>query len=116
MRGKLPPSASLIRHPARIQRPGCRNAAFSRRARAAPPVDGRGRSADPHVRSTMGTWSAPRTVVRRGGGDAMTLSRWFLLIAAVFPLTAPASKPAASDRLGTLAREVLSADYRGNRP
>ncbi|HKD18212.1 MAG TPA: hypothetical protein VKG23_10095 [Thermoanaerobaculia bacterium] len=46
----------------------------------------------------------------------MTLSRWFLLIAAVFPLTAPASKPAASDRLGTLAREVLSADYRGNRP
>ena len=48
----------------------------------------------------------------------MTLSRWVLLAAAIFPLTAPAPapKPAAPDRLGALAGQVLSADYRGNRP
>jgi hypothetical protein len=46
----------------------------------------------------------------------MTLSQWFLLLAATLPAAAPASKPAGSDRLATLAREVLSADYRGNRP
>jgi len=45
----------------------------------------------------------------------MTLSRWFLLVLAAFP-AAPPAKPAASDRLAELSREVLAADYRGNRP
>ena len=46
----------------------------------------------------------------------MTLSKGFLLLASALSLAASAPKPSVSERLGPLAREVLSADYRGNRP
>lgn len=45
----------------------------------------------------------------------MTISRWLLVLAAALPTLSP-PKPDDPARLGDLARRVLSADYRGNRP